>query len=37
MESKVLVIDGGGSLRCALVGDQLAAIGNTKIIGKALL
>jgi regulator of ribonuclease activity A len=27
---KVLVIDGGGSLRCALVGDQLAelAVGN---------
>jgi regulator of ribonuclease activity A len=23
---KVLVIDGGGSLRCALVGDQLAAM-----------
>jgi hypothetical protein len=23
----VLVIDGGGSLRCALVGDQLAALG----------
>lgn len=25
-EGKVLVIDGGGSLRCALVGDQLAAL-----------
>lgn len=24
---RVLVIDGGGSLRCALVGDQLAALG----------
>ena len=24
---KVLVIDGGGSTRCALVGDQLAALG----------
>lgn len=23
---KVLVIDGGGSLRCALIGDQLAAL-----------
>ena len=23
-ESRVLVIDGGGSLRCALLGDQLA-------------
>ena len=23
---KVLVVDGGGSLRCALVGDQLAAL-----------
>ncbi|MFT6865698.1 MAG: regulator of ribonuclease activity A [Cyclobacteriaceae bacterium] len=23
---KILVIDGGGSLRCALVGDQLAAL-----------
>lgn len=26
-EGRVLVIDGGGSLRCALVGDQLAALG----------
>ena len=26
---KVLVVDGGGSLRCALVGDQLAALGQT--------
>ncbi len=25
-EGRVLVIDGGGSLRCALVGDQLAAL-----------
>jgi regulator of ribonuclease activity A len=25
-EGKVLVIDGGGSLRCALVGDQLAIL-----------
>lgn len=25
---KVLVIDGGGSLRCALVGDQLAALAH---------
>lgn len=25
-ENRVLVIDGGGSLRCALVGDQLAAL-----------
>ena len=25
-KSKVLVIDGGGSLRCALVGDQLAIL-----------
>lgn len=25
---KVLVIDGGGSLRCALVGDQLAIMAN---------
>jgi regulator of ribonuclease activity A len=24
---RVLVVDGGGSLRCALVGDQLAALG----------
>jgi len=24
---KVLVVDGGGSLRCALVGDRLAALG----------
>mgnify|MGYP005859215817 CR=1 FL=1 len=24
---RVLVIDGGGSLRCALLGDQLAALG----------
>lgn len=27
-ESRVLVVDGGGSLRCALVGDQLAALGQ---------
>ena len=26
-EGRVLVVDGGGSLRCALVGDQLAALG----------
>ncbi len=26
-DSRVLVIDGGGSMRCALVGDQLAALG----------
>jgi regulator of ribonuclease activity A len=25
---KVLVVDGGGSLRCALVGDQLAILAN---------
>ncbi|NJL34022.1 MAG: ribonuclease E activity regulator RraA [Chloroflexaceae bacterium] len=25
---KVLVVDGGGSLRCALVGDNLAAMGQ---------
>ncbi|WP_091430310.1 ribonuclease E activity regulator RraA [Flavobacterium degerlachei] len=25
-QGKVLVIDGGGSLRCALIGDQLAAL-----------
>jgi regulator of ribonuclease activity A len=25
-DSRVLVIDGGGSLRCALLGDQLAAL-----------
>lgn len=25
---RVLVVDGGGSLRCALVGDNLAAIAN---------
>ena len=25
-EGRVLVIDGGGSMRCALVGDQLAAL-----------
>ncbi|NDU93183.1 MAG: ribonuclease E activity regulator RraA, partial [Ferrovum sp.] len=24
---RVLVVDGGGSLRCALVGDQLASLG----------
>lgn len=24
---RVLVVDGGGSLRCALVGDQIAALG----------
>lgn len=26
-KGRVLVIDGGGSMRCALVGDQLAALG----------
>ena len=26
-EGRVLVVDGGGSLRCALVGDKLAALG----------
>lgn len=26
-EGKVLVVDGGGSVRCALVGDRLAALG----------
>ena len=26
--NRVLVIDGGGSLRCALVGDNLAILGN---------
>jgi regulator of ribonuclease activity A len=26
-EGRVLVVDGGGSLRCALVGDQLGALG----------
>jgi len=27
-EGRVLVVDGGGSLRCALVGDNLAALGH---------
>lgn len=27
-EGRVLVVDGGGSLRCALVGDQLARLGQ---------
>jgi regulator of ribonuclease activity A len=27
-QGRVLVVDGGGSLRCALVGDNLAAIGH---------
>ncbi|WP_291990463.1 ribonuclease E activity regulator RraA [Candidatus Accumulibacter sp. ACC007] len=27
-EGKVLIIDGGGSLRCALVGDQLAILAH---------
>lgn len=26
-EGRVLVVDGGGSMRCALVGDQLALLG----------
>ncbi len=25
-EGRVLVVDGGGSLRCALIGDRLAAL-----------
>lgn len=28
-EGRVLVVDGGGSLRCALVGDQLAILAHT--------
>lgn len=27
-EGKVLVVDGGGSMRCALLGDQLAELGQ---------
>ncbi len=27
-EGKVLVVDAGGSLRCAMLGDQLAALGQ---------
>lgn len=27
-QGKVLVVDGAGSLRCALVGDQIAALGQ---------
>ncbi len=27
-EGRVLVVDGGGSMRCALLGDQLAALGR---------
>ena len=27
-EGRVLVVDGGGSMRCALVGDQLALLGQ---------
>jgi regulator of ribonuclease activity A len=29
-EGRVLVIDGGGSMRCALVGDQLAELAEEK-------
>jgi len=32
-EGRVLVIDGGGSLRCALVGDLLAALGQRSLDG----
>lgn len=28
-KGKVLVVDGGGSMRCALVGDQLAELAHT--------
>ena len=28
-EGRVLVVDGGGSLRCALLGDQLAELGES--------
>lgn len=28
-DGRILVVDGGGSLRCALVGDLLAAMGET--------
>ena len=27
-QGRVLIVDGGGSLRCALVGDQLAVLGH---------
>lgn len=27
-DGRVLIVDGGGSLRCALLGDQLAALGQ---------
>ncbi|KAB0268882.1 ribonuclease E activity regulator RraA [Microvirga brassicacearum] len=27
-EGQVLVVDGGGSTRCAIIGDQIAAIGH---------
>lgn len=27
-EGRILVVDGGGSMRCALLGDQLAALGQ---------
>lgn len=29
-EGRVLVVDGGGSLRCALVGDNLAQLGHDR-------
>jgi len=27
-EGRILIVDGGGSMRCALLGDQLAALGE---------
>ena len=33
-EGRVLVIDGGGSLRRALLGDQLAALGRKERLGR---
>ena len=29
-QGRVLIVDGGGSLRCALVGDMLAELGRTQ-------
>ena len=34
-DGRVLVVDGGGSLRCALVGGRLAALAHSEQVGRA--
>ncbi|GGE80974.1 ribonuclease E activity regulator RraA [Priestia taiwanensis] len=36
-EGEVLIVDGGGSMRCALLGDNLAAIALTRKLGGIII